>query len=60
MAGYGGGGTLTEVTRVQQQSVLDDLYAASALPLTLGVTYSGGVLSLRVGTHGQICHPAAL
>lgn len=48
VAGYGGGGTLTEVTRVQQQSVLDDLYAASASPLTLGVTYSGGVPSLRV------------
>ncbi len=48
VASYTGGGALAEASRVQHQSVLDALYAASASPLTLGVTYSGGVPSLRV------------
>lgn len=48
VASYTGGGALNEASRVQHQSVLDALYASSASPLTLGVTYSGTVPSLRV------------
>ncbi len=48
VASYNSGGTRLEATRAQIQSVLDALYAASAKTQTLGVTYSGGVPTLRV------------
>ena len=47
VASYNSGGTRLDATRVQAQSVLDALYAASAKTQTLGVVYS-------VGAHGQI------
>jgi pullulanase len=48
VASYDGGGTRVDATRTQIQSVLDALYAASAAPQTLGVTYSGGAPSVKL------------
>jgi pullulanase/glycogen debranching enzyme len=42
------GGALLDISGVQIQSVLDALYAASAKTQKLGVTYNGGVPTLRV------------
>ncbi|MEA3309861.1 MAG: alpha-1,6-glucosidase domain-containing protein, partial [Chloroflexota bacterium] len=43
VAAYNGGGALVDVTHVQPQSVLDDLYATAAVTATLGVTYTQGL-----------------
>lgn len=48
VASYNSGGTLIDLSRVQIQSVLDALYAASAKTEALGVTYSGTVPTLKV------------
>ncbi len=48
VASYDGGGARLEASRVQIQSVLDALYASSASVQSLGVTYSGGVPTLRL------------
>jgi pullulanase-type alpha-1,6-glucosidase len=48
VASYNSGGARLDATRVQIQSVLDALYAASAKTQTLGVTYSGGASSVKV------------
>ncbi len=48
VASYDGGGSRLEASRVQIQSVLDALYATNAKSQTLGVTYSGGVPTVRV------------
>ncbi|HEY89076.1 MAG TPA: hypothetical protein G4N98_04990, partial [Thermoflexia bacterium] len=42
VAAYNSGGALVDVTHVQPQSVLDDLYATAAVAATLGVTYTQG------------------
>ena len=48
IASYNSGGTRLDATRAQIQSVLDALYAANAKTQTLGVTYSGGMPTVRV------------
>lgn len=41
-------GAVVEVTRIQIQSVLDDLYATNAAIETLGVSYSGGAPTIQL------------
>ncbi|MFN3372731.1 MAG: pullulanase-type alpha-1,6-glucosidase, partial [Chloroflexus sp.] len=48
VAAYNGSGSRIDATRVQTQGVLDDLYAANATAQTLGVSYSGGVPTVRL------------
>ncbi|MFZ2360275.1 MAG: alpha-1,6-glucosidase domain-containing protein [Anaerolineae bacterium] len=50
VASYDSGGARVDATRVQAQSVLDDLYVVNgtADDAVLGVTYSGGAPSVRV------------
>ncbi len=50
VASYDGGGTLTQISGVQVQSVLDYLYVdnGTADNATLGVTYSGGAPTISV------------
>ena len=50
VASYDGGGTLVDISGVQIQSVLDDLYVdnGTAENATLGVTYSGSTPTLNV------------
>jgi len=48
VASYNSSGTRLDATRVQAQSALDALYAASAKTQTLGVSYSGSVPTLKV------------
>ncbi|MCA9982233.1 MAG: hypothetical protein KDD89_15420, partial [Anaerolineales bacterium] len=50
VASYTGGGSLVDISGVQIQSVLDDLYVANgtAENATLGVTYSGSIPTLNV------------
>ncbi len=48
VAAYNSGGSQIDISRTQIQSVLDALYAASAKTQTLGVTYSGGVPTVKV------------
>ncbi|HYF62941.1 MAG TPA: carbohydrate-binding module family 20 domain-containing protein, partial [Herpetosiphonaceae bacterium] len=48
IASYNSGGALIDATRAQLQGVLDDVYAASARPITLGVSHAAGAPTLRV------------
>ncbi len=48
VASYDENEFLSDITGVQIQSVLDVLYAAGAKTQTLGVTYSGGVPTVKV------------
>ncbi|MGC8798693.1 MAG: pullulanase-type alpha-1,6-glucosidase, partial [Chloroflexus sp.] len=48
VAAYDGNGNRIDTTRVQIQGVLDNLYAANATTQTLGVSYSGGVPTVRL------------
>ena len=47
---YNSGGTRIDATRVQAQSVLDDLYVTqgTAISATLGVTYNAGMPTVRL------------
>ena len=48
VAAYDAGGRRTDATRAQIQSVLDDLYAAAATPISLGVTYTEAAPAVMV------------
>lgn len=50
VASYDGGGSLVDISGVQIQSVLDDLYVdnGTAVSATLGVTYTLGIPTLNV------------
>ncbi|MBA3470812.1 MAG: DUF3372 domain-containing protein [Herpetosiphonaceae bacterium] len=48
VASYNGVGTLLDMAPLQIQGVLDALYAAAATPQALGLSYSGGVPTVRL------------
>jgi pullulanase/glycogen debranching enzyme len=48
VASYNSSGSIVQISGVQLQSVLDQLYATAAVNETLGVSYSGGAPTVKV------------